>query len=441
MVDLTKGAPDSYVRDGGTWSIGVGQRAFWQAYDLGLMTLTIIAMADMPNRWGLASEVWLMVYSLFLVRVTMIWPAYFQLLTRNWTLLLYAGICLLSVIWSGSRGTTIVGGSQMTMTALIAMFIGWRFSPKQLIVSVCLILTMAAALGLVNWATGIIQPVYSDVGGLLGIYTNKNMLGHYSQMAAIMSLTVLLMRPGEVPRMLRIAAPLAFAICAVAMVLSKSMTAVLLLPCYTGLFLLLNRKRLPPALRYGAILFLVALIGIGPLALAMMGIDLVGELFRATGKDATLTGRTELWAIAYHLAAQVPLTGYGFGAFWAMPQFESERFAVLQAGATAPSFHNFVADVMVGTGLLGLIAQLTLVGTVVSRSLRFYWATGSALAVGCLITSILPINIGMVETYMYRQHEFMLTWLIMLGVSIHAHAPPFLRNAERRNISAASQGE
>lgn len=408
MVDLT--APRS---------IGAGQRSFWMVYDSGLFLLTVAAMADMPNRWGLASEVWLLVYALFLMRVAAIWPAFYAMAARNWTLLLYPAVCLLSVVWSGARGATAAGGAQLLMTVLIAMFIGWRFSPRQLLIGVCAIVSSAAALSLANWATGALQPVFSNVGGLLGIYTNKNMLGHYSQMAAIMALTILLMP--DAPRLLRMLAPLAFAICAVAVLLSKSMTAVLLLPCYAGLLLLMNRKRLSPALRYGAILALVLLIGLGPLVLTMLGIDPVAELFRATGKDATLTGRTQLWSIAYGLAAQVPLTGYGFGAFWAMDQFESARFAVLQAGATAPSFHNFMADVMVGTGLLGLAANFALLGTVLMRALRFYRTSGSALAVGAVVTTLLPINIGLVETYVYRQHEFMLTWLVMLGVSIAAH--------------------
>ena len=338
---------------------------------------------------------------------------------------------MLSVVWSGSRGTTLTAGLQMAMTGLIALYIGWRFSPRQLVVAVCALVSLAAALSLAKWAAGVIQPVFSNVGGLLGIYTNKNMLGHYSQIAAIMALSILLMRPGQVPPVLRAMAPLAVAICAFAVLLSKSMTAVLLLPCYAGLMLLLNRKRLPPVLRHGAIGALVLLFSLAPLALAMLGIDPLVEIFRATGKDATLTGRTELWSIAYGLASEVPLTGYGFGAFWAMDQFESARFAVLQAGATAPSFHNFIADIMVGTGLLGLVAMASLIGTVLSRAARYYLASGSALSVCCLVTALMPINIGMGETYLYRRHEFMLTWLIMLAVSVKSQAPPIIRCQSR----------
>lgn len=413
--------------------IGTGQRALWRAWDAGLLGLAIMAMADMPNRWsGMLSLFWLVIYALTLARVLLLWPAFFRLASRNWTLLLYPAVCLLSVVWSGSRGTTLASGVQVTMSFTIALFLGWRFTPRQLILTLCTIISAAAVLGLANWLTGVLQPVYSNVGGLLGIYTSKNMLGHYSQTAALLALTIALMPPGEAPWLMRRAAPLVFVLCVTAVLLSKSMTAVLLLPCYAALLFVLNRKRLPAALCYGTIAVLVLAIGLGPLALAMLGIDPVAEVFRATGKDTTLTGRTELWSLAARLSSAVPLTGYGFGAFWAMGRFDTEHFLVLQAGATAPSFHNFIADIMVGTGLAGLLAMFAMLGTALSRAIRAHRAAGTAVTAACVVTTLLPINVGMLEPYIYRQHEFMMMWVVMLAVSIGEHLPltqPTIRRA------------
>lgn len=412
--------------------IGTGQRIFWLGCDLCLLVLVVLAIADLPNRWHVASLFWLAAYGLFVLRVTTIWPSFYRLVAQNWSMLLYPAVCLASVAWSGSRGVSLVGGIQVMMTVLIALFLGWRFTPRQLIVTVCGLISAAAVLSLGNWLTGTLQPVYSDQGGLLGIYTNKNMLGHYSQMAALMALTIALTPPGQVHPLLRRMAPLAFLTCGFAVLLSQSMTAVLLLPCYTGLLLLLNRRRLPSWLRFGGVGVVVLLLGLGPLALAMMGIDPMAEIFRATGKDATLTGRTQLWSIAARLVAEVPLTGYGYGAFWQMERFSSQHFAVLQAGATSASFHNFMADVAIGTGFSGLLAMFALLLTALSRALRYYRFAGTALATGCLITTFLPITIGMVEPFLYRQHEFMLTWLVMLAVSIQQHTPPFRKAVRPR---------
>lgn len=65
-----------------------------------------------------------------------------------------------------------------------------------------------------------------------------------------------------------------------------------------------------------------------------------------------------------------------------------------------------------------MIAILTLILTTLTRAFRVWRASGSAMSVCWLVLSILPINVGMVEPFLYRQHEFMLGWAIMLGVSL-----------------------
>lgn len=91
---------------------------------------------------------------------------------------------------------------------------------------------------------------------------------------------------------------------------------------------------------------------------------------------------------------------------------------MIRAGNAAPSFHNFLADVGVGTGVIGMVAILTLILTTLTRAFRAWRSSGSAMSVCWLVLSILPINVGMVEPFLYRQHEFMLGWMIMLGVSL-----------------------
>lgn len=394
------------------------QRAFWLCFDVTLALVVLAGAGDMPNRWGVANLVWLLAYLLAVLRILTVWPAFFRLILRNWSYLLYPAVCAMSVVWSLARPTSLVGAVQMTMTVLIASYLGWRFAPRRLVLLLFASTLAGAALSILNLATGAFQPVYSDVGGLLGIYTSKNMLGHYSLFALLIALSLMLSAPDEMPRPARwIAAP-ALVICAVAVVLSKSMTAVVLMPCYAGLVLLLNRDRLPPALRHLAVMLVVALIALAPMTLTMAGIDPMAELFAATGKDATLTGRTDLWAIAYDLVSRAPLNGYGYGAFWVNDRFATQHFQVLRAGSNAPSFHNFFADVGVGTGLIGIAAILTLILTTLRRAFRAWRASGSAMSVCWLVLSILPVNVGLVEPFLYRQHEFMLTWMVMLGVSL-----------------------
>lgn len=397
-----------------------GQQALGRGLDLGLALLVLAVAGDIPNRWGVSSALWALIYGLMLLRILSVWPAFFRLLARNWTYLLYPAVCLASVVWSVSTRTSLVGGIQITMSVLIACFIGWRFDPRRLML-LAFATTFAGCLAsILNYLSGgaITQPLYSAVGGLLGIYTNKNMLGHFSALSALIALAFLLAPRDEVPALARRAAMLALVLCPVAVLLSKSMTAVLLLPIYMGLLLLLARDRLAGWLRHGAIATLVLALALAPVLMELAGFDPAAALFASTGKDATLTGRTELWAIAAGEIAKVPLTGYGFGAFWAAPRFEHLHFLVLRAGATAPTFHNFLADIGIGTGLPGIAAMLALIATTLRRALRLWRRDGSALAAGCLVTVLFPLNLALFEPYLYRQHELMLSWMIMMGVSL-----------------------
>ena len=52
------------------------------------------------------------------------------------------------------------------------------------------------------------------------------------------------------------------------------------------------------------------------------------------------------------------------------------------------------------------------------RAFRAWRDSGTAMSACWLVLSILPINVGLVEPFLYRQHEFMLSWMIMLGVSL-----------------------
>lgn len=404
---------------------GVGQRAFWRGWDLAIVFLALILAGDTLNRWGVSAPAWMLVYGLAFLRILSVWPAFWQVLVRNRVCIAYPLVALVSVLWSFDRPATVAGGIQLLMSAFIAMFAGWRYAPRQLMLIALGALGLGVMASAVNWATLVFGgPLYSAVGGLLGIYTNKNMLGHYGLMVVLLAVSVTLMPPSEAPRPLRLLTPLIAGVAGFMVVLSLSMTSVVLMPCYVMLLFLLNRRRMPVLLRFAMVAGVVLLAGSVPLLLGLLGLDPFTLLLDATGKDATLTGRTELWAIAAENIAQAPLFGHGYQAFWSSSQFAAQHFAVLRAGATAPSFHNFIADVMIGNGLIGLIAMLAMILRSLSLAFGFWRRDGSAVAVAALVTLLLPVTLAMVEPYFYRQHEVMTMWVIMMGVSILHHSLP-----------------
>lgn len=114
----------------------------------------------------------------------------------------------------------------------------------------------------------------------------------------------------------------------------------------------------------------VAVVGVGLLALTLiLASDWVFDLL---GKDATLTGRTKIWAAAMRQIQLRPWLGYGYGAVWDQTSpWGQLAWIVKEAGFRARHAHNSWIEQWLGLGLVGLTAwSLYYIETV----LRCLWA-------------------------------------------------------------------
>jgi len=84
-------------------------------------------------------------------------------------------------------------------------------------------------------------------------------------------------------------------------------------------------------------------------------------LFKLLGKDATLTGRTEIWEAVLGSIAKRPLFGYGYQAFWLGFKGESYRIILTVTWALAQAQNGFL-DIMLELGIVGLTIVLFLFG-------------------------------------------------------------------------------
>ena len=97
--------------------------------------------------------------------------------------------------------------------------------------------------------------------------------------------------------------------------------------------------------------WILASIFVSSIFLAWLGKDMIFGLF---GRSSTLTGRMPLWNALVPYIQERFLLGYGFGeAFW---KFEIYQQAVSQAaGWPVPFAHNGFIEVLLGTGIIGLV--------------------------------------------------------------------------------------
>ncbi len=80
-----------------------------------------------------------------------------------------------------------------------------------------------------------------------------------------------------------------------------------------------------------------------------------GEFISDLGIDATFTNRTDIWRFAFDAISQQPIIGYGFKGFWQTEELVYSGSTVETWAAAAANGHNSYLDILLMTGLPGLV--------------------------------------------------------------------------------------
>ena len=148
------------------------------------------------------------------------------------------------------------------------------------------------------------------------------------------------------------------------------------------------------------------------LCVGLFASDLV---FKALGKDATLTGRTEIWTAAMRQIEKRPWTGYGYSAVYD----DTSRWGPLpkivkEAGWKPHHSHNTWIEQWLGLGVFGLAAwALTFLQTVTLAIVSIYRDKGAYLAVPFLIVYGLT---SLTESLAVNYNDF--RWVIFVALAV-----------------------
>ncbi|MHC4828740.1 MAG: O-antigen ligase family protein [Planctomycetota bacterium] len=220
-------------------------------------------------------------------------------------------------------------------------------NPRQLFQRAILTWTaLAASVSLVT--SSVLPKACSSIverHGLAGVTTHPNTLGVTMAIGLIVSLGT------STPRTLR-GRLLLFAARAsllLALVRTESMTSIF--TAGVGIMLCLTWQ----ARRYARGLITVVVVALG-IAVAVIGPDRVkASTLEAAGRDASLSGRDQLWAALLDKAEDRPFFGSGFGAFWV-----KGRGRQLVHTWNPRQAHNAYLDVLINLGGVGLFTFLLL---------------------------------------------------------------------------------
>lgn len=320
-----------------------------------------------------------------------------------------AFIALLSVAWSDDPSTSLRDAGVLSMRTLFGLYLASRYSTKELLQHLGVALGIVAVLSLV---LGLVAPDYGLEGSFRGgawrgAFPTKNVLGETMVLAGIV-FWLLSRIPGGGRRAATVMAILAVGL----VVLARATGAIVIL---AALLIIMPVVR---GFRRGGAASVLALSGLlVASAVASVAIAERQPVLNALGKDATLTGRTVLWAAVEEHITRRPLLGYGYGAFWEPAGRASEMVRAV-VGWDTPHSHNGFLDLWLDIGLVGLLVFLAAYVLAIRRAwvaLRAGAGIDGLWAMAFLVMLLLG---NLTESSIYQNDIFWLVFVAVAGVNL-----------------------
>jgi exopolysaccharide production protein ExoQ len=259
-----------------------------------------------------------------------------------------------------------------------------------------LLALMAFLAGLASLVLLVVFPAdaLGGEGDFRGVFSQKNTLGRAMAMGALASLHGL---RAEKRRRLRRVVFLVL----VTMVALKSGSAT---SCLTIFAFCVSDAVIALVGRGG----IARILGVGLIVAALpIGVSTAifpDSILEIIGKDPTLTGRTEIWALVIPDIYQKLWFGWGYLAFWS-----STNPAAIEIGdllhLQLPQAHNGLLEMLLGVGLVGTVFVIFLWARTVRLALRCMRTAETALAISCLFSCAGIILSGLSEAVLVDAFE------------------------------------
>lgn len=293
------------------------------------------------------------------VFVLMRWRRVLNAARTVWPLLCLPGLALLSTAWSVQPTVTLRRSVPLLAATMIAIYIGERYSIKEfahlLTRVLCLMIALVVLFYLV--APNYVVEYSAYNGAWKGLSTYKNTFGEY------MAIAVLLLALVRFHRFFWLRY-LFLVIAAGLLLLSRSATALACGFVALSAIPLWRLTRGKHRLLICALMALIFLVGIYWI------LAFPETIFQVLGRDATLTGRTKLWATLLPVIANRPILGYGYGAFWTGSNADVLGVWV-RAGRLVPIADNGYIDLCLGLGAFGVLLYLYVFVGAFQRAMQY----------------------------------------------------------------------
>jgi len=317
-------------------------------------------------------------------------------------------LIFVSGAWSTDAGTTERRAVAVLFTTFAGVLIGARFGW----LGICRV--FAAASGMTAVASlllAVLLPSYGIMhtlfpGAWRGVWNEKNLLGDHMAQAVIFAAAAAVL-----DRRWRAVWLATGGLCLALVLLSTSKTSlVTLVMGLAALAFVWLVKRGPLMAIFTS---WVAAVG---LALAVLVAVFASDaVFALLGKDATLTGRTQIWSAVMRQLQTRPWTGFGYAAVWDDKSvWAPMAWITKDAGFVAHHAHNSWLEAWLGLGLVGLVLWSAIFAVTWGRTLfATYGHRGGYLALPFMVVFSLTT---LTESVAFVYNDYV--WVVFTAIAV-----------------------
>lgn len=320
--------------------------------------------------------------------------------------------CIASVLWSDYPAVSARLGIFLALTIAIAISIGSHLSIQTIARFTFWSHLVPVVL---SFAIGNI----SSSGPWSGIFSSKNMFAIYGLILLISGILALSIYKNIYMRTIVYASiVISIAVLIGAQSVGTLVSAFTTLIAYVT-FMLLRKYEMSTRISLLLMAILASLVGV---VLNELVGELLVQLIVSTGKDPTLTGRTDLWAKAIEYIGQNPVFGLGYRAFWVQGNPEAEelwRMFYIES-RSGFHFHNTYLSNAVEIGLLGMALQLYVLWSISIRVLKLAFVQPQPILAWAAAFVFLVLTRSLVEVDVFSEFSAITFILVCIASSLEA---------------------
>lgn len=347
------------------------------------------------------------VYAVTVLLLLFRWQKTIQTLRQDYWIFSLVLVAAISFIWSSEKANTLKDILTITGSSLFGLYLASRYTLKQQLelmswtYGIAIVLSFLFAVAIPK--LGIMGA--SHQGKWRGIFSHKNGLGQ-AMVYSFLSFMFLAYQNKRSKLLMWMGMSLSILL----LLLSASTSSMFNLFILVIVFFVMYIVRLP----YLLMIPVIALIITAGETFYLWSIDNSSAIFNSVGKDATLTGRTELWQLTTEMIWKQPWIGYGFGGFW-QGLNGAESGYILRAVTWTPSHpHNGYLQLLLDLGILGFsIFSLGLFRSTI-RGLNLIRSTTAVAALWPVVHMAQLLVTSTTETLLFASNN--VGWILYVAV-------------------------